>query len=306
LRTPISLRELLMPAIAIWSRQDFLLTFRKYPKDQPPKAERTWLKHCMVVHKEGETLQGQRHAKGGVKTSSAESRTPAAHLMRRRKSQGPPYKCPALRESLFDWFVDVRASIASTLSPKFVLMKAQSIAQELMEVQRRTGKYTSMPKVDKHWLQRWKRDHRVVFRRPNRRFKASKAVMTARLRAMWLNVIRVRRLAQLAVGNDLATKFYGCDEKPLHFNEGGSKNTRTLEIAGAPAVRLKRNHAASRERVSVMTLTTSDPTMIAEGLPVLIVPGLCTCSSRRGRSLRWRSGGGGDAPSRVRNGCIAQ
>ena len=33
---------------------------------------------------------------------------------------------------------------------------------------------------------------------------------------------------------------------------------RTLEIAGAPSVRLNENHAATRERESIMTCVTSD------------------------------------------------
>jgi hypothetical protein len=56
----------------------------------------------------------------------------------------------------------------------------------------------------------------------------------------------------------LRDDIYGIDEKPIHFNESGSKNVRTLEIAGAPEVRLKQNHAATRERVSIMTTVSSN------------------------------------------------
>ena len=88
---------------------------------------------------------------------------------------------------------------------------------------------------------------------------------------MWLNTIRVRRLAQRLLGKDLSDQMYGVDEKPLHFNESGSKNMRTLELVGAPSVRLKQNHAATRGRVSVMTLVTSSLAAIHQpmGLPVL-------------------------------------
>ena len=34
---------------------------------------------------------------------------------------------------------------------------------------------------------------------------------------------------------------------------------RTLELAGEPEVALKQNHAATRERVSIMTLVSSNP-----------------------------------------------
>ena len=76
---------------------------------------------------------------------------------------------------------------------------------------------------------------------------------------MWLNCFRIRRLAQKTIGRDLADSIYGIDEKPLHFNEAGSKNVRTLEIAGAPCVQLKQNHAATRERCTIMTSVSSNP-----------------------------------------------
>jgi hypothetical protein len=251
-----------------------LLTIRRYPNDDPPKTDRSWLRQCIKIAEVRNDLGtipcGSKHTAGGRTPTMAVGRTAGRTLFRRRGNQGAPYKCPVLREKLWDWFVDMRRSIASTISPKFVLLKAKSMATEVLAVQRRTGNYTPMPKLDKHWLLRWKRDHGVVFRKPNLRFKASKAVMTLRLRAMWANTFRVRQLARRLLGHDLDNQFYGIDEKPLHFNEGGSKCIRTLEIAGCPAVRLKQNHAATRERVSVMTMTTSNLAAIERlgGLPV--------------------------------------
>ncbi len=251
-----------------------MLTIRRYPNDDPPKTDRSWLRQCIMIAEVRNDLGtipcGSKHTAGGRKPTMAVGRTAGRTLFRRRGNQGAPYKCPVLREKLWDWFVDMRRSIASTISPKFVLLKAKSMATEVLAVQRRTGNYTPMPKLDKHWLLRWKRDHGVVFRKPNLRFKASKAVMTLRLRAMWANTFRVRQLARRLLGHDLDNQFYGIDEKPLHFNEGVIKCIRTLEIVGCPAVRLKQNHAATRERVSVMTMTTSNLVAIEQlgGLPV--------------------------------------
>ena len=76
-------------------------------------------------------------------------------------------------------------------------------------------------------------------RRPNQRAKCSKPLLMSRLRAMWLNVIKVRHLASRMLGSDLADRIFGIDEKPLHFNEAGSKNIGTLEIAGVPVCKLK-------------------------------------------------------------------
>lgn len=264
---------------------------RVYPGENPPKTDRSWLRDCIKMGLE-KPCRDSNHTAGGRKPTMSTGRTSERTLFRRRGNQGPPYKCPVLREKLWDWFVDVRRSLASTISPKFVLLQTKSMAAEILAVQRRTGQYAPMPKIDKHWLLRWKRDHGVVFRKPNLRYKASKATMTARLRAMWANTFRVRRLAQRLLGHDLDNHFYGIDEKPLHFNEGGSKCIRTLEIAGAPAVRLKQNHAATRERVSVMTMTTSNLAAIAVpgGLPVpslsFVLPCIsasaCLCGSATG------------------------
>ena len=139
-------------------------------------------------------------------------------------------------------------------------MKAKQIVSAILAEQRRAGGgFGAMPTLDKHWLLRWKRDKGVVFRKPNMRFKCSRQVLLKRLRAMWVNMIRIRRLAELCLGHDLSAAIFGVDEKPLHFNESGSKCCRTLEIAGAPAVKLKQNHAATRGRVSVMTCVASGP-----------------------------------------------
>ena len=51
----------------------------------------------------------------------------------------------------------------------------------------------------------------------------------------------------------------GLDQKGIHMNETGSKNTPVLCLKGAPEVALKENHAATRQRVSLMTVVTSDP-----------------------------------------------
>lgn len=245
-------------------------TLRDYTKD-PPKKDKVWLSRCIALAQERDQWgSAGRSSAGGRRPTMAAGRTPDSRLVRRRMRQGAPFKCPLIREYLWDWFVDVRRSIASTLSPKFVLMKAKLIAEEILKVQRTTGCYGPMPVLDKHWLLRWKRDKGVVFRRPNMRYKASRRVLCARLRAMWVNNVKVRRLAQRLLGRDLSDQLYGIDEKPLHFNEGGSKNIRTLELVGAPAVRLKQNHAATRERVSVMTTVSSNPVAIQQpkGLPV--------------------------------------
>ena len=135
--------------------------------------------------------------------------------------------------------------------PKLLLAKARALAATLLEGMRITGCYSPLPDSfagGPQRLLRWKRDKGVVLRKPNARYKVSYPVLSQRLRATWLNVIRVRWLASRLLGDDLSTKIYGIDEKPIHFNEAGSKCVGTLEIAGAKAVKFKENHSAARER----------------------------------------------------------
>ena len=88
---------------------------------------------------------------------------------------------------------------------------------------------------------------------------------------MWRNNIVTRQLSTKAFGHDL--DIYGIDQKGIHMNEAGSRNTRTLEIQGAPVVALKQNHAATRDRVSIMTTVTSNKAAATRpgGLPVEVL-----------------------------------
>jgi len=102
---------------------------------------------------------------------------------------------------------------------------------------------------------------------------------------MWRNNIVVRALAQATLKKDLP--IFGLDQKGVHMNEAGSKCIATLEIAGAPAVPIKLNHAATRSRVSFMTTVTSDAEAARQPrrLPLeILVKG--TSDQRRGRILR--------------------
>ena len=254
-----------------------------------PKKDRVWLAGCSAAF----LVRSKDAANCGAgvllplcrgrKASEAAARRPKALLLRSQGLQGPAFKCPQLRDLLWDWFVDMRASVATVLLPKIVLAKAREIASQLLRGMRLTGCYSPLPDLNaggSQWLLRWKRDKGVVMRKPNARYKVSYAVLTQRLRAMWLNVIRVRYLASCLLGDDLSTKMYGIDEKPLHFNEAGSKCRGTLEIAGAKSVKLKENHAATRERVSLMTTVTSSPVAAssAANMPLEL---LCKAQSHR-------------------------
>ena len=195
------------------------------------------------------------HGRGrGVRRSSR--KVPSAGLRKRRGMQGGRFKCPVLREQLWEWFVCIRSSVQCRIPPKFVLRKAQDMANELVKEMRRVRRFIPMPAINKAWLLRWQQDYGVSFRKPNKRYKCTYQTLGRRVMSTWKNVYKVRALAIQLLGHDLP--LYGLDQTPVFMNEGGSRKSGTLSIVGAPEVVLKENHAATRERVSVLTSVSSD------------------------------------------------
>ena len=82
-------------------------------------------------------------------------------------------------------------------------------------------------------------------KKPNIKYKVPKAVLKERLEIGWLNAVRVRALCLRTLGYDM--EFESFDESPFHNNESGSKDLRTLAVAGA-TVPLIEGHADTRER----------------------------------------------------------
>jgi len=57
------------------------------------------------------------------------------------------------------------------------------------------------------------------------------------------------------------------DQSPVHGNEAGSKGCNTLALKGAPIVPLIANHAATRERWSLNSITDSASERISRRVP---------------------------------------
>jgi hypothetical protein len=119
--------EVCIPQDMIHLVKDFLLTVKSYPGNVP-KRDRVWLASCRqaVTDHSGLSPAKLRHGR-----SSAVQKLPNRCLLRSRGRQGK-YKCPLLRELLYDWFVDVRASVATRISPKFMLQKARHFADMIV------------------------------------------------------------------------------------------------------------------------------------------------------------------------------
>ena len=245
-------------------RPDFLITFiRKtwpiYKEKQCPASFKVWVSRC-----HGAALKQAKHNGNATAADMAgwhgnslpRGRVPDKLLRRERGTQGRPYKCANLHDALYDFFIMIRTAVSARISRKMMLGAAKMICSELCKEMKRLHIFEELPVVDPRWLRRWRANFNVSLRKPNRRYKVSRPVLSSRLATMWRNNIRVRALAWFVFKRLL--KIYGADQKGVHRNEGGSKETHTLHIKGAGEIPLKENHAATRERISIMTWVSSD------------------------------------------------
>ena len=85
----------------------------------------------------------------------------------------------------------------------------------------------------------------IVPRRPNRKFKVPRWVLSERLVIFWINVYCNSKLILLQFG--YRPRFRNIDQSPFHKNEAGSREFGTLAMQNAPTVPLLEDHAATRE-----------------------------------------------------------
>ena len=203
-----------------------------------------------------------------IVTAGAGNDDRMARKVRRRQvgAQGRHLvKAPVLREQLFSWFCGVRGRIKGRLPMQVLRSKAMALRMQCLVAATSQGVRAVVPKIEgSNWLWRWRKTYNVSLRQPNKRWKVPRRILLARLRIMWLNLIRVRCLAMLALGYDLEVD--NADQKPFHLNESGSKDLRTLELKGARCVTLKEIHAETRARWTAQTFCTSSKQR-AEAIP---------------------------------------
>ena len=76
-----------------------------------------------------------------------------------------------LREALYEWFVDIKGSVLTCISPHFMLRQARHLAGKCLQQMARKCKFIKMPIIDARWLRRFLSHYRIVLRQPNRRYK---------------------------------------------------------------------------------------------------------------------------------------
>ena len=174
-------------------------------------------------------------------------RTTYSRRRRRHGFQGRPVLCTELRQELFQWFLCIRKAIKGRVWGRHVIRAAERIKQRLVKhyLDRKLN-VPSMPKITPGWVWRWARDFNICMRKPNRRYKVSRSKIKSGLSITWKNVYRARLCFRLLYGKTHRSKGLSddpvtshVDQKPLHFNEGDSKDLATLDLAGETDIALR-------------------------------------------------------------------
>ena len=148
---------------------------------------------------------------------------------------------------------------------KVLLVKAQSLQQEYFVSCVKQGVQPEHVQLDGRWLDVLLAEYRLSSRQPNRKFKVPRWVLAERLKMFWIAAAKLRMLVLLTFGYD--PEFRNVDQSPFHSNEAGSAECGTLALKGAPTVPLIESHAATRERISLNSVTDSSKERIKRELP---------------------------------------
>ena len=151
---------------------------------------------------------------GAVAASSSGGVTPRE---RRRRSFVRQGKMPEIGFELLQWFVDEVESLKSRADSALLLRHAQKIRDRLKDQHFEDDK---LPRIDKHWLRRWRLEYGITMRSTTVRFKVSFRTAMERIRVMLSNIFRLRRLWELSFGNEVPT-WVSYDQKPSWFNNAG-------------------------------------------------------------------------------------
>ena len=207
--------------------------------------------------------------KAGVQYRKGTDRTVRDHERRRNVGAGRHHACESLREQLAEWYSIMRHSVDVKVMCRFpkkvLLTKAIQLQEEYYVAHLKQGITPQTVQLNGKWLGGFMREYRIVSRKPNRKFKVPRVVLAERLSLFWVIVSRLRKMVMLHHGYD--PEMRNVDQSPFHMNEAGSSEWNTLTMVNAPTVPLIENHAATRERWSLNSVTDSCRERIMREVP---------------------------------------
>ena len=202
---------------------------------------------------------------------------------RRRKPFARERLCPELDDEVWAWFVDrlqhnktrIYQGEITRIASSYCDALRKDWVRECDDGRADPTKPPALPKIDKNWVERWRRRFNVTVRTVNLRYKIPRVTFLSRLQVFWSNCIITRTLHQLLhPGKDL--HFAGFDQKPLWFNSILAE--KTLSVKGRKKVAVAENVSASRARFTAMTQTRTWLDGLPPAIGILFKIGDAACS----------------------------
>ena len=182
--------------------------------------------------------------------AGAETRTLRRRKPHERQAAGR-HKGEYISFELLQWFVDNIERHRNRADSRIMLDEARRLRSQLVS----TGvPETELPKINRGWLFRWRKARGIAIRRGTVTFQISWQKAKDRIRCMMGNIFRLRRLWALChPGTPM--RWLSMDQKPSWMNNAARRPMYARQ--GRRDVGAKENHAATRDRYTILTFVPS-------------------------------------------------
>ena len=186
----------------------------------------------------------------------------ARSCRKRMEGGGNKVLCPEVGSELWHWFVDTIRFVRARIGNHILLSKASGLVKEIEDIADKLVRdgviveadRPKLPKINRSWLARWRKRYRVSYKCTSIVYKVPKATLVKRLGVFWRNVIRIRYFHSKMFPN-ARLHYRSYDQKPLYFNQAGTKGT--FASMDERDVEVRECDAATRMRFTVMSKSVS-------------------------------------------------
>ena len=182
---------------------------------------------------------------------------PAAKSKYRQPGGRRKVIAPTVRETLYDWFIDIRTALKARLPRSLFTALAKFFydqwCDQLPDDERQQPELVYLNK----WINEWMREYNVSLKKPNKCYQIKQVDRKERIFEYIKNVWTVQKFF---IDNfSVDPPIINGDQVPLHRNDSASQNT--LDIKGYKTY-VKENYSLSRERIIAFTQVSSDPNVV--------------------------------------------
>ena len=85
---------------------------------------------------------------GRSRRTAAEKRVPEHFMTCLRGKRGRKPFAMMLRHALWEWFVDIRGAVLTSISPEYMLRQARAMACTILQEMADEGRFIAMPIID--------------------------------------------------------------------------------------------------------------------------------------------------------------